>query len=186
MEMERNDMTSTTNQIRTFNPDALPARMLLRNGALLILPPMLITFGLWAALPAAYNLSNFWRGIPAWLGLLENIFRLLVCALPGILYFGKKETGQAVGWVLYAAGLFIYLASYLFQIYLPTSVWSLSLLGFTAPAWTTVFWLAGIGLVCVRSWLPVPWHRLIFLGCAFCFLLCHVGHTTLVFFQAVH
>jgi len=179
-------MASTTDKLHAFDTDSHSARMLLRNGALLILPPMLITFGLWAALPAAYDPGNFWRGIPGWLGLLENTFRVLVFALPGILYFGKMEAGQATGWGLYAAGIFIYLSSYLLQIFLPASAWSLSLLGFTAPAWTTAFWLAGIGLVCARSWLPVSWHRAVYLGCAFLFLLCHVGHTVLVFSRNIH
>ena len=81
--------------------DSLPARILLRNGALLIIPPMVITFGLWGALPAAYGPDLFSKDIPKWLGLFENIFRVLVLSLPGILYFGKKETGQPLGWSLY-------------------------------------------------------------------------------------
>ena len=78
-----------------------PKRMLLRNGALLILPPMIITFGLWGALPTAYRPAIFWKDIPNWLGLFENIFRILVFSLPGILYFGKREKGQSLGWYLY-------------------------------------------------------------------------------------
>src|SRR5574339_341156 len=73
-----------------------PKRMLLRNGALLIIPPMIITFGLWGALPAAYSPDIFWKDIPNWLGLFENIFRILVFTLPGILYFGKREKGQSL------------------------------------------------------------------------------------------
>ena len=55
--------------------DSLPARMLLRNGALLIIPPMVITFGLWGVLPAAYGPDLFWKGIPEWLSLLENSYQ---------------------------------------------------------------------------------------------------------------
>lgn len=165
--------------------DSLPARMLARNGALLIAPPMVITFGLWSVLPAAYSPDIFWTGIPKWLGLLENAFRLLVFSFPGILYFGRKETGQSLGWYLYAGGLVVYLASYLLQIIFPHSVWSQSLIGFTAPAWSTLFWLVGIGLVCVRSWLPIPWHRAIYLCSAFFFLIFHVGHTGLVYFNVI-
>jgi hypothetical protein len=80
--------------------NSLPARILLRNGGLLIIPPMIITFGLWGALPAAYSPDIFWKDIPGWLGLFENIFRILVFSLPGILYFGNKETGQSLGWYL--------------------------------------------------------------------------------------
>ncbi len=163
--------------------DNLWARILLRNGAWLVVPPMAITFVLWGSLPASYSPSVFWKDIPGWLSLLENIFRILVCALPGILYFGRKEKGQTIGWYIYAGGMAVYLASYLLQILLPGSAWSLSVIGFTAPAWSTVFWLAGIGLICARSWLPIPWNRLIYFGVACLFLIFHIGHTSLVYFK---
>jgi hypothetical protein len=166
--------------------DSFPARMLLRNGGLLIIPPMVITFGLWGVLPAAYGPDLFWKEIPSWLGFLENTFRVLVFGLPFILYFGKKEKSQPLGWVLYFAGLTVYLVSYLAQIGFPASAWSRSAIGFTAPAWSTLFWFAGIGLVCARSWLPIPWHRGIYLGSAALFLIFHVGHTGLVYFNMVH
>lgn len=156
---------------------------LLRNGALLIIPPMIITFGLWGALPAAYSPDVFWKNIPGWLGLFENIFRVLVFSLPGILYFGEKEKGQPLGWYLYIGGVVVYLASYLVQIVYPNSTWSQSIIGFTAPAWSTLFWFTGIGLVCTRSWLPIAWHRAIYLSCAFIFLIFHIGHTGLVYFM---
>jgi hypothetical protein len=168
-----------------FRLDSLPARMLLRNGALLIVPPMIITFGLWGDLPPAYGPDLFWKGIPEWLGLMENTFRILAFGLPGILYFGKRETGQSLGWYLYAGGLVVYLASYALQIAFPHGGWRQSVIGFTVPAWSTLLWLAGIGLVCVRSWLPIPWHRAIYLSSAFFFLIFHVGHTGLVYFTAI-
>ena len=140
-----------------------PTRIILRNGALLIVPPMIISFGLWGALPAAFSPDIFWKDIPEWLGLFEKIFRVIAFGLPAILYFGKKGSGQSLGWYSYFGGLVVYLASYLAQIVFPTSVWSQSVIGFTAGAWSTLFWLAGIGLVCVRSWLPIPWHRAIYL-----------------------
>ena len=166
--------------------DSHPARLSLRNGGLLIIPPMIITFGLWGVLPTAYGPDLFWKNIPGWLSILENTFRILVFSLPFILYFGKKEKYQPLGWYLYFAGLVIYLASYLTQIVFPASAWSLSTIGFTAPAWSTIFWFAGIGLVCARSWLPIPWHRAIYLTCAALFLIFHIGHTGLVYFNVVH
>ncbi|NOH10032.1 MAG: hypothetical protein HND51_00145 [Chloroflexi bacterium] len=54
---------------------------------------------------------------------------------------------------------------------------------FTAGAWTSLFWLAGIGVVCVRSWLPIPWHRLIYLLSAFTFTAFHTAHAALVYFN---
>lgn len=163
-----------------------PKHMLLRNGALLIIPPIIITFGLWGALPAAYSPNIFWKNIPYWLGLFENIFRVLVFSLPGILYFGKREKDQSLGWYLYIGGLVVYLASYLMQIVFPGSAWSQNIIGFTAPAWSTLFWFAGIGLVCMRSWLPIPWYRAIYLSNAAIFLIFHIEHTGLVYFNMIH
>jgi hypothetical protein len=147
---------------------------------------MVISFGLWGYLPAAYGPDLFWKGIPQWLGFFENIFRILAFSLPGILYFGKKERGQRLGWYLYIGGMVVYLVSYLMQIVLPNSVWSQSIIGFTAPAWSTLFWLTGIGLVCARSWLPIHWHRAIYLLSASIFLVFHIGHTGLVYFNMIH
>ena len=166
--------------------DSLPTHILLRNGALLIIPPMVITFGLWGILPVAYSPDLFWKGIPEWLGLFENIFRTVVFSLPAILYFGKREKGQPLGWYLYFGGLAIYLGSYLAQIVYPNSAWSQSIIGFTAPAWSTIVFFTGIGLVCVRSWLPIPWHRAIYLLSALIFLLFHTGHAGLVYFNLFH
>jgi len=165
--------------------DSLPARMVLRNGALLIVPPMIISMGLWGSLPEAFSPDIFWKDIPQWLRLLENVFRILAFSLPGILCFGKKVKGQSLGWYLYFGGLVVYLASYLVQMVFPTSVWSQSAIGFTAGAWSTLFWLAGIGFVCARSWLPIPWHRSIYLLTAALFLLLHTGHAWFVYTNLV-
>lgn len=163
-----------------------PKRILLRNGVLLIIPPMIITFGLWGVLPAAYSPDIFWKNIPNWLGLFENVFRILVFSLPGILYFGNREKGQPLGWYAYFGGLAAYLASYLMQIVFPNSSWSLSVIGFTAPAWSTILWLTGIGLVCKRTWLPLPWYRSVYLSIASIFLIFHIWHTGLVYFNMIH
>lgn len=165
--------------------DSFPARMILRNGALLIVPPMIISFGLWGSLPDAFSPEIFSKDIPEWLGLFENVIRILAFSLPGILYFGNKDKGQSLGWYLYFGGLVVYLASYLALIVFPTSVWSQSAIGFTAGAWTTIFWLAGIGFVCARSWLPIPWHRAIYLWSASIFLVFHTGHALMVYSNLV-
>jgi hypothetical protein len=161
--------------------DTFGRRAVLSNGLLLILPPTMITFGLWAALPPAYGAEHFWKDIPAWLGLFENVFRVLVFSLPAILYFGRQDELQRRGWYLHLGGLLAYLASYLAQIIFPDSGWSTNVIGFSAPAWTTLFWLIGIGLVCARSWLRIPWSRSIYVGCAVLFLMFHTAHTLLVY-----
>lgn len=159
----------------------LLARLIFRNGAILIIPPMLISFGLWSMLPPAFGADHFLKDIPKWLAVPENISRFIVFAVPGFLYFGIKEPVQKRGWILYASGIVFYFLSYLLQICLPESLWSKSMISFTAPAWTTIFWFAGIAMVCSRSWLPIPWSRYVYLGLSLLFLFFHIGHTLIVF-----
>lgn len=159
----------------------LLTRLILRNGAVLLIPPMLITFGLWSKLPAAFGAEVFWKDIPNWLAVPENILRIIVFAVPAFLTLGIRETGQKRGWMLYACGIVLYLLSYLLQIYLPDGFWSKSIIGFTAPAWSTLFWFAGIGLVCDKSWLPIPWSSFVYIALAVLFLIFHIGHTLVIF-----
>lgn len=147
-----------------------------RNGGLLLVPVLTITFGLWSQLPEVFGDAAFDVGVPTWLLGLENLLRMAVFALPLLLVFSASDTLDRLGWVLYVAGVALYLASYLAQIHAPESAWSRSALGFTALAWTTAPWLAGIGLVCGDSWLPVSWNRLIYLLCATAFIVVHTSH----------
>jgi hypothetical protein len=167
------------------NPQGRPPliKILLQNGALLILPPMLISFGLWAWLPEAFQPAVFWKDVPPYLGTLENIFRMAIFAVPGFLYFGKSARGQTTGWLLYTVGLMLYLLSYLLLILWPESLWSSSAIGFSAAAWTPAFWLVGIGLVCQKTWLPIAWKRGIYLVMVGVFIFLHTGHALLVYGQ---
>jgi len=152
-----------------------------RNGVLLIVPAMVITFGLWSALPAQYGVEAFDRGVPAWLLNVENALRVAVFGIPVLLYFGRRSRLQVTGWYVYLVGMLAYLCSYLAQIYLPASAWSGSVIGFTAPAWTTLLWFAGIALVCERTWLALPWHRWVYLACAAAFVTAHTAHAYMAF-----
>lgn len=153
-----------------------------RNGALLIVPPLVITFSLWARLPEAFANDAFDQGIPSWLLLSENALRVVVFLVPVLLLIGTTESLQRLGWTLYGVGLLAYLTSYVVLIALPGSAWSNSALGFTAPAWTTGLWLFGIGLVCADTWLPLPWSRLIYLTPAAAFALIHSAHAWLAYY----
>lgn len=163
-----------------LNSTALSS-VIARNGALLIVPPLVISTGLWARLPAAFGNDAFDQGIPAWLLISENALRAAVLLLPALLLFGATGRLQRLGWILYGLGLISYLASYVVLITLPASAWSSSALGFTAPAWTTGWWLLGIGLVCADTWLPLSWSRLIYLIPAAGFVLTHSAHAWLAY-----
>jgi len=62
--------------------------------------------------------------VPTWLLWVENVLRVAVFALPLLLYCSTSGTVPRIGWFFYAAGLVLYLASYLAQIYAPASAWS--------------------------------------------------------------
>ena len=63
--------------------------------------------------------------------------------------------------------------------------WSQSAMGFTAGTWLTLFWLAGIELVCALSRLPIPWKPAIYIWSASIFLIFHTGHAWLVYSNLV-
>ncbi len=158
----------------------VPRVALTRNGAWLVLPPLVISFGLWSALPPAFAAENFGHGVPAWLSLSENALRIVVFAVPGALLFGASSKRQRVGWWCYGAGLGLYLASYALLAAWPRGSWATRALGFTAPAWTPAFWLLGIAMVCTDSWATQRWRWWMFLLPVAAFLGLHLGHTWLV------
>lgn len=154
-----------------------------RSGFLLVVPAMAITFPLGPHLPAAYDGVSFDRGIPAWLSAAENLLRIVVFGVPVLLRFGRRAPLQPLGWFLYGVGLMLYLGSYLGQILAPTSGWSTGMVGFTAPAWTPLIWLIGVGLVCTETWVGIAWNRAVYPLLAMAFVALHGAHAYLAYLQ---
>lgn len=154
-------------------------------GFWLVLPPLIIDGLFTASLPAAFHPEIFWRDIPAVLSWAENILRFAVIALTLLLPLPWPLAGlrtRRLGLTIYAVGLIAYALSWLMLIAWPDSGWSTSAIGFAAPAWTPLLWLAGIGLVTeparlgrFRLILPLYWLVLI------AFVAAHVTHTLMVF-----
>lgn len=153
----------------------------LRNGFWLLIPVFAITFGLWSRLPAAYGQKAFDQGVPRWVLACENVLRVVVFILPLFLVFGSAGQLEVAGWCVYGLGILVYLGAYLAQIFFPASSWSAGAIGFTAPAWTALFWLVGIGLVCSDTWLPIAMSRAIYLSVAVVFTAFHFAHAYLAF-----
>lgn len=149
-----------------------------RTGILLMVPAMAITFAAWPYLPDGYQ--TFDQGVPAWLVLVEGALRIAVLVLAALSRVGRRGEVPAAGWLIYAVGLLLYLGSYLAQILLPETGWSRSAVGFAAPAWTTAFWLLGIGLV-TRPWPGLPTMRPAYLAAAIAFVVVHSTHAFLAF-----
>lgn len=160
--------------------------ILLYNGAILVVPALLITFGLWKYLPAPFSQENFSRSAPRVLELFEDSLRILIFFIPVLLLFETKNNTQNWGWYLYGIGIALYACSYLAQILFSSSALSRSFIGFTSTAWTTVFWLYGIALVCRKSWLFPWWRGYMYMIIATVFVILHTYHAFLVHSQLMH
>jgi hypothetical protein len=170
-------MESTTAQ------RARPARLggLATNAILLTLPPLLFDIVFWNSLPKAFSFDRFWD-IPLAMALGERVASVFVFAFPVLMWFRLNTHRQRLGLKLYGVGLVAYCASWFALILFPDSAWSTSAIGFAAPAYTPILWLAGIAMMCdvlyVRR-LPYRWWY--YLAGSLVFLAFHVSHTFLIF-----
>jgi hypothetical protein len=152
------------------------------NAILLTLPPLLFSFAFWGSLPAAFSFNNFWKDIPPALVLGGNLTQVFVFAFPVLMRAGLSSPRQRLGLKVYGVGLAAYYASYFAQIAFPDSVWSTSALGFVAPAYTPLLWLAGIAMVADRLYVRrIPYRWWFYLGGSLAFVAFHVAHALLVF-----
>ncbi len=148
---------------------------------LLLIPALIWNAAMTDQLPPAYAMSEFWRDIPASLGVVENLCRTLVVGLPFFMPLDLATAGQRRGVVIFALGTVAYFASWLVLIAAPSSSWSTSAFGFMAPAYTPALWLLGLGLVGRRMFWGHryrPWMYFLISGC---FLVAHIWHTALVY-----
>lgn len=143
-----------------------------------------LSLALWSRLPAAFSREAFSRGIPSWIAVPENILRILVFVVPALFPMGWKSERQRRGWVLYGVGIGAYAASYVMQIAWPDGAWSTSLVGFVAPAWTTLLWLVGISCIAGPAFF-LRWFRWKhYLVLAVLFVAFHLAHATMVYYRS--
>ncbi|MCQ1948578.1 hypothetical protein NNX28_01380 [Arthrobacter sp. zg-Y859] len=147
----------------------------LANRFWLVLPLLLLNAAVTPLLPAGYG--TFSQEIPAALAAAESLLRMLVAAVPLLMPLTLR--GQRPVWGLYATGVLVYAAAWAAVIAAPDSRWSTSLAGFTAPAWSSILWLAGVGAH--SSLRFVPWYRpWMYLAAAGLFAGVHTTHAVLV------
>ncbi len=153
----------------------------IKNNFLLLIPIFLWNIFLMDYLPEAYGSDIFWKDIPKFVGIGENILRIIVFVLPAIMVFSLKSRMQRIGFSIYLIGTIIYFLSWLMVIILPESNWSQSLLGFMAPAYTTIIWFIGIGLIGKKACFKIPYLSHIYIGFSILFVVFHTLHTYIVF-----
>lgn len=159
-------------------PSPAPEHSWLRNRFWLVLPVLALNASLAPHLPQTYAPEAFSAGIPAGLAAAENALRLLVCAVPLLMPLAPCRPAL----LLYGCGLGAYAGAWLAVMAAPGSTWSASLIGFTAPAWTSLFWLAGIGWGSRLRFVPRyrPW---MYWVAAVSFTAVHTLSTGLVWIQ---
>lgn len=148
---------------------------------LLLVPAILWNIALTERLPPAFSLAEFWRDIPAPLAFAENSLRVAVFALPFFMPLNLSAPTSKHALLVYAAGTLVYFASWLALILFPTSSWSTSALGFTAPAYTPFVWLLGIALLGRQLIWGAIYRWWMYLVLALAFLATHLSHTAMVY-----
>lgn len=148
--------------------------------------PLLIWNVLFASrLPQLFDPSVFWSNIPLPLSVAENLFRVLVFALPFLMPLSVRTASQRAGLWLYVVGVCVYFVSWLPLMFLPETAWSTSALGILAPAYTPAIWLFGIAMLGRRLYWGQQYRWWFYLVGAAAFLIAHVLHTALVYTRGV-
>lgn len=153
----------------------------LLNCFLLLIPIFLWNILLYDYLPDLYQTDFFDRDLPKFIVYSENILRVIVFVLPVFMIFSLRTKQQKRGFKLYLVGVLLYFSSWVLVIIAPESAWSKSLIGFTAPAFTTIIWFIGIGLIGSKSYFNIPYLSWIYIGVSLFFVMIHVAHTYLIF-----
>lgn len=153
----------------------------LLNCFLLLIPIFLWNILLYDYLPDLYQTDFFDRDLPKFIVYSENVLRILVFVLPVFMILSLKTKQQKRGFTLYLVGVLLYFSSWILVIVAPESAWSKSLIGFTAPAFTTIIWFIGIGLIGNKSYFNIPYLSWIYIGVSLFFVMIHTAHTYLIF-----
>ncbi|WP_075590715.1 hypothetical protein [Labilibacter marinus] len=153
----------------------------LLNGFLLLIPIFIWNIALYKHLPKAFSAEVFWKDIPPIISYGENIFRILVFALPAFMMLSFKSSKKKRGLLIYLVGICIYFLSWLLLILYPESSWSNSLVGFTAPAFTTIIWFIGIGVMGNKAYFKIPKLTATYIVLSLIFVVFHTLHTYVVY-----
>lgn len=148
---------------------------------MLLLPVLLWNIVFVNRLPEVYTNKAIWDDIPSWLMLSEHALRMVVFMAPLFLKISFKLKTQKAGLALYLIGLLLYFLSWIWQIYFPQSSWSTSLMGYMAPAYTTMFFFLGIGLIGRQSIMNIPKPGTVYIAISLLFVIVHSCHAYLAY-----
>ncbi|HOZ85747.1 MAG TPA: hypothetical protein PK191_09665 [Niabella sp.] len=153
------------------------------NCFLLTIPVLVWDYIFTDKLPSLFQPENFWKDIPAFIAYGENISRLVMFVFISLMPLKIINDKKKCGLLLYVAGVLLYFAAWVVLIYFPTTAWSNSVFGLLAPAYTPLFWLAGIGFIGDSLFFNIPYKRWLYFLLATIFLIFHNWHTYLIYFR---
>ncbi len=156
-------------------------RHLLKNGIWLTIPILLWNILFANQLPAQYLPDIFWQAIPLPIQIGENFFRIMVFAMPVFFTINMTTKTQKQGMRWYVGGTAVYFLSWIPLMLAPESVWSQSIVGFMAPAYTPLLLFVGIGLLGERFYFSVRYRPIYYLFPAVLFTIFHCTHVAIIY-----
>ena len=152
-----------------------------QNCFLLLIPILLWNVIFMKVLPPTFQKNIFWHNIPPYIRIPENILRIVAFLCPLFMKLSFSDPSQRLGLILYIFGVGLYFWSWVMQINFTQSAWSKSIWGFTAPAYFTIIWFAGIGLIGSKLLINIPYHCSVYLVISLLFVIVHTSHALIVF-----
>ena len=153
------------------------------NCFLLTVPILLWDYIFTDKLPKAFQPEIYWKDIPSFIIYGENISRLIMFVFISLMPLKILSNKQKNGLVLYVIGVLLYFTSWVVLMYFPNTVWSNSVFGLLAPAYTPLFWLIGIGFIANSLFFNIPYRRGLYFLVVIIFLIFHNWHTYLIYFK---
>lgn len=132
-------------------------------------------------LPPPLASKEFWWDIPPLVAYGENSLRLAAVLLPFLKPLEVATVAQRRGLLLFVVGAVLYFLAWVALMIFPQSRWSRSRLGFLAPGYTPLIWLAGPGLIGRRLYWPWPYRWWVYVGLACGFVALHVTHASIMY-----
>jgi hypothetical protein len=153
------------------------------NCFLLTIPVLLWDYIFTDKLPKAFQPEIFWKDIPSFIIYGENNSRLIMFVFISFMPLKIITNKQKNGLLLYVVGVLLYFLAWVILMYFPNTVWSKSILGLLAPAYTPLLWLVGIGFIGDSLFFKIPYKRWLYFLVVIIFLIFHNWHTYLIYFR---
>jgi hypothetical protein len=154
---------------------------IISNGYVPLIPILAWNIAFVGKLPPALEPKSYNARIPLLFRIGENAGRAIVFSLPLFVRTNILTTSGRYGLALFLFGTVLYFTSWLLVMCAPDSGWSKSVFGFTAPAFSPLFWLLGMSIMFDSYYFDVPyayWHYAL---PSLCMIVFHFGHSLFVY-----